>query len=184
MNKKISSIVKRFLAVALVAAIAFSNPISVEAKTKSKTLKSVKSFETTTSIIDANATPVSKGNYKFKLKKIGYDGRAYIKFTAPATKTYKFTLNNLRSNNGKYACGFYYIMKTDPNHPEICSQTDVQTKGGNRHDLFFASKKTKDKQFITKRTASVPLTQGETIYVHFNASGILSKYVTFNFSIK
>ncbi|WP_026509038.1 MULTISPECIES: hypothetical protein [unclassified Butyrivibrio] len=181
-NKSFWGIVKRVVSVALVASLVFATPISAEAKTKTKSLKAVASFSPDTAYAESVATAVTKGNYKFKIKTKKYDSRAYIKFTAPETKSYTFTLSKLKSNSGSYACGFYSFLSSDPNRSYI-HDDEIQTNAPG--SLHFASKyNKKSPDFPLKRKATINVNAGETIYVYFDILSTRSKYNTFEFKIK
>ncbi|WP_026526630.1 hypothetical protein [Butyrivibrio sp. VCD2006] len=183
--KKFGGVI-RLLAMVMMFALTLTiaNPMTVEAKTRK--LKSFKSYSSETAFADSVANNIAKKTYNFKIKKKGYDARAYLRFTAPVSKTYTFTLSNLRAANGRYACGFMQVMKPMVTSPDNLDTLDVDTNvtKGITKGLYFASRKTKDKEFTTKRSASLYLEAGETAYIYINSSTAISKYVTFKFKVK
>jgi len=106
----------------------------------------------------------------------------YMKFTAPTTKTYSFTISNVRSNTGRYACGFGYVMRYS-GYGDSIGQVPVSTKGGSNTTMWFASRKSSG-GFIPKRTGKITLNQGETVYLYLSASSSLSKSVSLKYTIK
>lgn len=154
--------------------ILLANPLTAEAKVKSKTLKSVKEFQASVSYAESVATTIKKGNYKFKLKKVKNFGRAYVKFTAPKSKTYSFTASNLHASNGKYANGYFHVYKQDPRYTDNFVDADKAK--------YFATRP--QREFKKKNTTKAYLNEGETAYIYISADGIFAKYVTFNFTIK
>ncbi len=186
-NKSFWGIVKRVVSVALVASLVFATPISAEAKTKTKSLKSIPSFSTEINYIDSVSTTVGKGNYKFKIKNKKYDAKSYVKFVAPATKRYTFTLSSLKSNKGNYANGFLDFSRPDGAMTSFIESNEFKTNApmSGTSGLHFASKYNKrSPSFPTTRKVTVNLNEGETVYIYFDILSFGSKYVTFNFKIK
>ncbi|WP_026660409.1 hypothetical protein [Butyrivibrio sp. AC2005] len=179
----VTRVLSMMLAFAMV--VMFVNPITAAAKTKKIKLNTVSDPKFTASYAESVAKTLNKGNYRITIKKKGYAGRAFAKFTAPASKVYKFTEKNLRASNGRYANGYFYIC-TPQNEfdPDSISQTDVSTNNGKTESaMFFASKKGSN-GFYTKRFGQIYLNQGQTIYLYFSSDGIRAKSVSFDFSIK
>ncbi|SDB02239.1 hypothetical protein [Butyrivibrio sp. INlla16] len=181
---KVSAVAKRFLALALIAALVLANPLSVEAKTKVKTLKSIKNNvgNLTVSVANSCATEIKAGkSYKFKLKQKNHRGLSYVKFTAPATKDYTFTLSKLSTPNGSYANGFYTLYKQQADGVDgLTSYDNIKTNAPG--EGYFASR-SGNKRFPKTRKQTVSLNAGDTVYIFFDTLAILAKHVTFNFKV-
>ena len=145
----------------------------------SKTVKK-QGFTTNTKTIEKKATKVKKGTTNLTLSK----GQGYIKFTAPSTKTYKFTFSNCKSK--KYTNnGFFSAQTPDKNSPSYSFHTKVKTKGGKDSTLWlsfngykFTSSRYKTiERPIAKRTGTIKLKKGQTIYFYLN-SGTNGKATT------
>ncbi len=174
---------KRVLSLVLAFLIVFtlSAPVNASAKTKSIKLKN-STFTTSATVAASKAKTVKKGTYKVTLKKKGYNYSGYMKFTAPTTKTYSFTISNVRSNTGRYVCGFGYVMRNS-GYADNIGQVAVSTKGGSQSAMQFASKGS-SVGYITKRTGKITLNQGETVYLYLSAASSLSKSVSLKYTIK
>ena len=174
---------KRVLSLVLAFLIVFtlSSPVNASAKTKSISLKKA-SFTTSGSVAASKAKTVKKGTYKVTLKKKNGSFCGYMKFTAPTTKTYSFTISNVRSNTGHYACGFGYVMRYS-GYGDSIGQVPVSTKGGSSTPMWFASRKSSG-GFIPKRTGKITLNQGETVYLYLSASSSSTKSVSLKYTIK
>ena len=125
-----------------------------------ETLKTIKKY----------AAKVKPGTTNLKVKM----GEGYLKFTAPRTKTYKFTFSNV---TGKYTMDgyvqFYRMDKADKKHVETFN---VSTKGGKTDILYLAINgvehqggKLKTRP-LQKRTGSVKLKKGQVIYMYYQAT--------------
>ncbi len=174
---------KRVLSLVLAFLIVFtlSSPVNASAKTKSITLKNAK-FTTSGTVAAKKAKTVKKGTYKVTLKRKGYDYHGYMKFTAPKTKTYSFTISNVTPNGGRYACGYGYVMRYS-GYGDSIGQVPVSTKGGKQSAMYFASRRSSG-GFITNRTGKITLNQGETVYLYLSCSASLSKSVSLKYTIK
>lgn len=181
-EKKFRGILKSVLSFVLVFAIAFAfvNPMTVSAKTKNISVK----YRDYTSNRDAaakKATTVKTGTYNVALA--GKNGwhRGYVKFTAPKSKTYAFTLSNVSSDSGKFTNGYVNIMKFNGRY---ISSSKVSTQGGKTYTLWVANKNqgSGTSGCRTSRTGKVHINQGETVYLYLSLLEPSSKkaYLTLN----
>ena len=130
------------LAMTVAMLVACMSPAAVSAKTV-KVKKA--GFTTYRAVADAAARPVGRGTTKVKMP----NGGGYLKFTAPVTGAYRFTVSNVTS--GRYCCGYFNLM----------------TASG----LYVASRSRKGSMFLTSRTGTLPLLQGQTVYIYFHFTG-------------
>lgn len=144
---------------------------SVAAK-KAKTVKKAK-FCTATATINKKALKVKKGTTKLNFK----GGQGYLKFTAPATKTYKFTFSGVQCANYGGASAFVEVQTPYSSDTSYSFLTNVKTKGGKSNTLWLAYKGHSFNYYssnlarpIAKRTGSIKLTQGQDIYFYFSGT--------------
>lgn len=185
---------KRLLAMLLVAiAIAAAiNPVNAQAKTKKKTitLKVVSNYDSQTTAKKKSTTVKTGYIYTVKLKQymaLSYGG--YLKFKAPKTKTYKFTVSGVKhpvkksilqgtvSFKNPTAYGFFPIY--------------VKTRGKKTDRLYVAAKTYKPgfsdaTNYYTSRTGTVKLKKGQTVYLNldFNTMTYTKKPISVNVNIK
>ncbi len=184
-EKRFGKILSTVLSFVLVFALAFSfvSPLTVEAKTKSITLTGLKN-RPNWYVDQANKVSknIKKGTYNCKLVKKGSEGQVLLKFTAPKTKNYTFTISNLNAPGADYVNGFFNIMKPNAGSIVLSSQK-VKTNKGSDNGLYFASRKG-SRGFIPSRYGKLKINQGETVYIYINSDYYKSKYVKFKLSIK
>lgn len=144
-------------------------PSTAQAATSNKKVTKCNSFETAT--VNKKATKVTRGTTRLTYKA----ARGYVKFTAPASKTYKLTLSKLSNSSMPYGfCGWAWICKSN-NYGRLAYQT-VKTNGGKAFTLWVGSTKFTDKKAtktinrcIRTRSARISLNKGETIYILFSS---------------
>ena len=129
-------------------------------------------FTTSTSTADKKAITVKKGTTTVKLSK---KGTGYLKFKATATKTYSFKLSGLKSGNGRYSCGYFYVMRKYGTAGQYIGQEKLKTYGGKNSALYVATKNStystkKLYQYRTSRTGKIKLNKGEMVYLYFSFS--------------
>lgn len=183
------SFIKRSL-VALTFALAVAVMIpaagSVEAQaakkvTTQKNYKKAKAVKTGTTVVTVKKR--SRKNY--------YQDN-YVKFKAPKTGTYVFTVSSFKENGKKSdfsGCGGLTISKLSNNYPMAL---DVKTQGGKTRYLNVGTKQMyqfsvkngekKVDQYLTKRTATLKLKKGETVYLDMFFT--TSKMYTYQLNIK
>lgn len=126
-------------------------------------------FTTSTSTADKKAITVKKGTTTVKLSK---KGTGYLKFKATATKTYSFKLSGLKSGNGRYSCGYFYVMRKYGTAGQYIGQEKLKTYGGKNSALYVATKNgttgKKLYRYRTSRTGKIKLNKGETVYLYFS----------------
>lgn len=149
----------------LVLALAMATPAYAA---KSVTIKNA-SFNTRRAPVKKRATKVKRGTYKVKIA----SGKGYAKFTARKTKTYKFTLSNVKdANNGNN--GYWYIMTShDYSSSKYIGQTRVSTQGGKTTTMWMTvnghkSSGTGTSKSLPSRYAKIKLKKGETVFVYFS----------------
>ncbi len=186
-EKKFGKILTGVLTFVLAFALTFSyvSPMTAQAKTKTITLKSPvggnKMFLKKNA--DKTAKSVKKGSYTIRVNKKGYDGEGFLKFKAPKTKTYTFTINNLKAPKDDYANGYMAILKQGTYTPNVLVWQDkIKTKNGKTNSVQFADKE--DTKYHTNAYGKLKIKKGQTVYLYFSASGTYSDSVTFNLNIK
>ncbi len=173
------------LAMALTCALAITaftpaiSPVTAEAATRkvtaSKSWKKAKTVKTGTTIVTSN----------------NKSGKRYIKFKAPKAGKYVFTVYDIKSS-GKNEIGYGHIgFKTISNN--YLFGKNVKTKGGKDAYLRLATKysynrfekgqKVTTHSYLYKRTGTVTLKKGQTIYLESFFSGNKTKY-TYKLNIK
>ena len=183
--KKVLSKIVLIVAVAMM----FSGMSTVMASAKTVKVTSA-GFVTSKAAAESTAKRVGTGtvNVRIPKKKSTYSG--YLKFTAPATKKYNFTVSNVKG--GSYSSGFFYIMTTAEYSDQSIRMTDVATKGGVSHVLWVTSRETKSSRksklvdrYLKSRTGSIVLQKGQTVYLYFFlAASRNPKNVNFRLKIK
>lgn len=131
-----------------------------------KTVKN-QDFTTTTSTINKKAAVVKKGTTTLTFTK----GQGYVKFTAPATKTYTFTFSNMTGKDVYTA--FVEVQMKDKYSPKYSFMTQVTTKGGKSNTLWLLhkSKSYKGGKVISRplktRSGKIKLKKKQVIYFYF-----------------
>ena len=188
--KSKKGIKKLLMALALVLCVAAFVPAtaSVQAEAKTKKVTANKNYK---------KAPALKKGITYKIKAITYKTKqyytegTYVKFTAPATGTYKITINNITSvpkaKDGKdILYGHFYISKLYS--PKYLYTEKVKTQGGKAYSLptttKYCYKKTKISSYtsLPSRYAKIKLKKGETIYMKHIFSND-SKKCTYNLKI-
>ena len=125
-------------------------------------------FTTTTATIAKKATTVKKQK---KVYRLIYKKQGYIRFTAPATRTYKFKFYNLKGKS--VYSSFVSSQAPDKRSPEYSFMVKVATKGGKTNTLWLATKghqsKTGDmvNRNLLSRTAKIKLAKGQRLFFYF-----------------
>ena len=177
------TIIKRSLIMTLVAALLIGTfSISADAVMKRK-LK----YQASTNkirVIDKKASKVKKGTTILTIPK----GNGYIKFVAPATKTYKFTFSNIKDKKSKIASVIITPLMKYDFKPQYCVSVDVSTKGGITSSLRLFCKdypvpeknrKIDSDTYLKSRTAKIKLKKGEIIYFEYYRMSKYDKYYDF-----
>ena len=178
-NKKHGSW-KKLLTVLLMVAImaTIANPISAEAKTKIKTVKpkAVRNI-TSNAYAKSVAKKVTTGTTRVYLDDdMVYDYCGYVKFVAPKTKTYTFTIGNLQHPANKkgdllghmtFWCPYGYKNTG-------LARFYVKAKDGKTVSLNIARPKPtglyyarKTDRYYTSRSGGVKLKKGQVVYLEF-----------------
>lgn len=186
------AILKKTLSIllALLIVLNFADPLTAEARTKKITLKPVVDI-TKDYISVKNATKVKKGiKYKVYLKRkkdhTYHDG--YVKFTAPASKTYTITVNNLKHASSKTVCFSVtpeFYVETSRYYLNYLYDPSI---GGERDfdGPAWISNRKLNSFWKKKATTKMTLTKGETVYIGMSAYTSTRNYkkVSVDFSIK
>jgi hypothetical protein len=116
-------------------------------------------------------TAVKKGTYTIEMA--GKSG--FLKFKAPKTKTYTFTISNIEKKTpgdvmDDYLNGNIYFLLPYPNNKKSLGPIKVKTKGGltDRVNVRSLENSTAGKmvyRFLTSRSASFKLKKGQTVYM-------------------
>ena len=124
-------------------------------------------FTTSTAGVNKRAIPVKSGVTNLTIKK----GQGYLKFMAPATKTYTFTFSRVRS---KYVgASFVEIQMRSKILPKFTFLEKLETRGGESDTLWLSVNGYKDKhnkgvkRCLASRTGQIKLTKGEEIFFYF-----------------
>lgn len=169
------------LLLCLLAAGLITTPTNAAAKkTKSKkaakkTVRRVKDKKYTmkTRGAEKNAITLQKGTTYLKFGKKGY---GYVKFTAPSTREYIFTVSKLKKHKKSSLPGKHYfsIMTAKKKNPYELKGNKVKTNGGKSKNLYFWTRNIKlgsaHLQYRKKRYGRLVLEQGQTAYVYFCCS--------------
>ncbi len=170
-RKKFFGVVKNVacLALAFVMAVAFVNPMTVQAKTKKVNLTVAENLWRADEI-ESVATPVTKGKYKVNVKMSSnrLDCRGYMKFVAPESKDYSFKVSNIKGGK-KGALGNVTLLT--PTEGRGTERINVKTKGGVTDSIWFAYRYIKAKSVkkvnacLPTRTGKTHLEQGQVVYI-------------------
>ncbi len=158
-----------FMALALVVAFDVSPAFAAGKKTVR-----TQGFTTSTSVAKRKATRVTRGTTRLTIK----GGKGYMKFKAPKTKTYTFTMSNMKSNRFS-ASGYWYIMKSYGSGGRYIGQVPVRTQGGRTTAMWMGvngrnpgSTGKKIYRTLAKRSAKIKLKKGEEVYIYvYNGGG-------------
>ena len=144
-----------------------------------KTIKPKKNdFTTSAAKAAKKSTTVKKGNYTIivpKTKKSSY-GSFFLKFTAPSTKTYTFTISGLVPESGDTYCnGHGYVMVGSKYGGDSITMATVKTEGGKNSSLYYSCKdpdsySSKIYAYLKKRSAKIKLNAGQTVYLYCYSS--------------
>lgn len=157
---------RRAVAVMLLIAVMICSSLSTAAAVK----RSVKTqvFTTKTRVAQNRATTVTRGTTLLTFNA----GRGYIRFQAPATKTYTFTFCNIK-DSGRHSVMSIAVQKPNKGDKSHLNLVDVRTQGGKDCFLSMASNGYRDKygkgtnKYLTSRTCKVLLQKGQVLYFHF-----------------
>ena len=134
-----------------------------------KTVKS-QSFTTSTKTIKKKATSINKrGTYKVTFK----SGQGYIKFKAPATKTYTFTISNVKCSKFS-SSAYWYIQTIDEKYPKNSLTNILKTNGGkasafwNGVNGYSSSTGEKKYQNLKSRFAKIKLVKNQFAFLYLN----------------
>ena len=170
-NKSIWSL-KRLvtLSLALIIALSMFSPITAEAKTKNVKVKSV-NYTSSLTTVKKKSVKVGAGTNNLTFTKVNGWGRGYMKFTAPKTKKYTFTVKSLKSSDGSYTNGHItaYMIKGSSNRQYLSS---VRFKSNNIYQHIASKKSDYD---MTSMKGTMKLNKGETVYIYCSFLGSSKK---------
>ncbi|MBP3873592.1 MAG: hypothetical protein J6E32_07725 [Lachnospiraceae bacterium] len=170
-------IVRKLIIMAAIA-VTLAGLSAVSASAKTVKLKGA-AFTTSTAAADIVATPVGTGTMTVKVPK---KTSGYLRFTAPATKAYSFTVSNIKA--GRFCCGYFYVMTMYGTNNSYIGQEKIATQGGEATGLFVSTKKSKGGSAATRyrksRTGTIALQAGQTVYIYFS----MTRKCTLKFKIK
>ena len=149
------------LSLALIIALSMFSPLTAEAKTKNVKVTS-QSYTSSITKVKKKAKKVSIGTTNLTYSKVNGRGEGYVKFTAPKTKNYKFTVNSLKCSKGSFTNGHItaYMVKGSGKYQYLSS---VSFKSTNSYQ-HIASKKSK--YDMTNMKGTLKLNKGETVYIY------------------
>ena len=164
----------------LVAALLIGT-FSISADAVMKRKLKYQAWTNKTRVIEKKASKVKKGTTILTIPKAG----GYIKFVAPATKTYKITFSNIKDKKSKDEKVLITpLMKYDLD-PQYCVSVDVSTQGGKTsyfymlckdYPVFEKNRKIDASTSLKSRTAKIKLKKGETIYFEYRRETMFEKY--------
>lgn len=185
--KSTKGIKKLLMALALVLCVAAFVPAtaSVQAEAKTKTVTANKNYK---------KAPALKKGVTYKVK-VNSKSKTYLKFTAPASGTYKVTISNIASapkvkDGHDILYGGLYLRKKSEYSNYLFTQK-IKTKGGSEYILntttqycysLSGKKKVTAYTSLPSRYGKIKLKKGETIYLEYMFSN-KSKKCTYNLKI-
>lgn len=168
---------KRRLTLLILITVFIFSSLSVAAAAK-KTVK-IQGFTTNVRTLNKNAVTVKAGTTALTFAK----GHGYIKFTAPKSKTYKFVFLNVKSKDSS-RCAYASAQKAQVYNRNYASKCNLRLASGVSNTMWLSANGYKFSNYsgiekpVAKRTGSVKLEKGETIYFFFN-NGKKKTTVTF-----
>ena len=164
MKKSMKKVISILLMVVILASAAISDAtaIEVQAAKKVKTTVTENKYKKSPKVKTGTTTVTSKK-------------RCFVKFKAPKTKTYTFTVSNVYNADDKSdpICGDFSIYKLE--YGKIFNSQTVKTQGGKVCNANVASStylKDEDQSGVSSknkyrpsRYAKIKLNKGETVYV-------------------
>ena len=181
MGKVLKNFMLKFLSLTLVFILtaAMVNPITVDAKVKKKTLKTLQSSYNDNPIyLDSVSYKVGTGHYRFKIKKNKRSGAyAFVKFVAPADKNYSFTVSKVHANKKKnYANGYFNVLQKFQQTDGIAYTNRIAYSNifGSRN--YGMARK--------KRKMILSCHRGNVLYIEFYVSSTNSSYVQLDLTVK
>lgn len=176
---RVSDIAKKALIAFLAAVIAFTTiePVNVEAKTKTITLKPQ---SRTSYAEETRAKKISKkGTYNIKVKDNGGYFEGYLKFVAPKAGTYKFAFSKVKDAKKKPVSGSVYATT-----PGEYGLYDINFNGSTP-ELYLANKNSG--VYKKSQTGKLSLRKNQAVYLFFSFQKSYSskaKYMNVNLKIK
>ena len=164
---------KKVLTGVLMLAVMCVMLFSTSAFAKTTSVKKQK-FTTKVSTVEKKVAKVKKGTVTLKMK----GGMGFVKFKAPKTAKYSFTLSNLKA--GDYNNGFITGYKITSWGSLSTSGVKFSTKGGKTDTLWIGTQASWDLRsdktvntgsIIPKRTGKIKLNKGETLYMYLYFGG-------------
>lgn len=182
---------KRSLVITLVAVLLIGT-FAVTADAAMKRTVKLKTFTTTSRVVNKAASKVKKGTTTLVFPK----SEGFLKFVAPATKTYSFTFSNLKDKKDTY--GFVKFLKKKKHIPGQSDDfndlkiLDIATKGGKDECLYIASTGLPEdntgpviSRYLHKRTGKIKLRKGEVLYIFYSGrAGVKLRKNTMKLVIK
>ena len=140
--------------------------------------------------------PSIKLNKTYKVTSKTKGGDTYVKFKATKTANYVFTIYDMKAYKPVAGCdgchiGRFYIRK--PNSRGFLEYQLVKTQGGKTKTLHMATPKmykqspdpkNQKGSFLQKRTATLKIKAGETIYIHMSNFTCPNKKCTYMLKVK
>ena len=165
-RNKAANIVTKIIAAFLAATIMFTaiEPVDVEAKTKTITLKSHDRVSYASEAKSISKKINKKGTYNIKIKNDYDQFHGYVRFVAPKKGTYKFEISKVKDAKKKNLFGF--VEGSTPNEYESLIDVDFSTKGGKNAFLNVSNKDYGE--YLKKRTGTIKLKKGQVLYLYFS----------------
>ena len=159
------------LSLVILTALMLTAVFQVNAFAGTKTVKPKnQAFTTSHSTAERKSKTVKKGTYKVKLSPKKGKAQGYLKFKAPKTGTYTFTVSGLTTNSN-YGNGHVSFEVINSYNSNYITTVKVKTNGGKNTALFVATKNatTGDKVYRTlkSRYGKLRLQKNQTVYIHF-----------------
>lgn len=122
------------------------------------------------------AKTVKKGKTSVTVPKMDISSSGYVKFKAPATKTYKFTINNVRKYGKKSSQGIEHnwISFGTKGRYDYLNSVAIKQNGKKTYTLWVCSQmswsigrtsKITSSTSLPSRSVSIRMKKGQTIYI-------------------
>ncbi len=167
-------------ALALSVLVALLSPINVQAKTKTVSPKYY-DFSYSGNGVARVAKTVKTGSTVVNLKSApyrAYSGGGYLKFVATKSKTYSFTLSNVKGDNYT-SCYMKVQLKQKNNIPKL-----LYIKSGGQTDVSISAASRVIYPMGKKKTGKISLKRGQVIYIYMGTEHQGAKKVSCKLTIK
>lgn len=179
--------VKKLICLGLIMALLLTTFTSVPSMetNAAKKVTSNYSYSKAPTVKTGTTTVTAKPIVNYKKNGDYHSKYSWVKFKAPKTGTYQFTISNYAVKGNKKQSVFGSILLMTGKTPKTL--LNVKTKGGKYYALYMCSAaaenvsgQVKTTTFIKKRTGAVKLKKGQIVYLEF----VNRETVNFKLNIK